>query len=173
MAKELYSRTNQKMLFAGLSIANWRQAEASSAVDVMVSIQAEIEASLFHLYGAVLGLCGEIADYYQLPAEHTDVESFLCPAVLDRVPSPELALLLELMKQPDSWLSRLLSAYRQLFVAGVLPRAERRVPPPADGALITLVSVQEKQRLTVEQVEQWRGQLQEVISHCRESLVEY
>jgi len=45
-------------------------------------VQAEREACLFHLYGALLGLCHEIAGYYRLPqADANAVEQLItdCP----------------------------------------------------------------------------------------------
>src|SRR3546814_14779712 len=79
-------------------------------------IQAEREACLFHLYGALLGLCHEIAGYYRSPgADAPVVEAFLTRSVLEAAPSPELAELLELSEQSSTWLGQLLAAYRQLF----------------------------------------------------------
>ncbi|HAB84244.1 MAG TPA: PasA protein, partial [Pseudomonas sp.] len=61
MAHELYTRTNQKIFFAGLSLESWRKAEETASMNSQGLIQAEREACLFHLYGALLGLCHEIA----------------------------------------------------------------------------------------------------------------
>lgn len=66
MAKEIYTRTNQKIFFAGIALDNWRKAEASSVFNVQALVQAEREAALFHLYGGLLGLCHEIAGYYRM-----------------------------------------------------------------------------------------------------------
>ena len=67
MAHERYTRTNQKLFFAGLSLENWRKADALGTLNAQGQVQAEREASLFHLYGAVLGLCHEIAGFYRSP----------------------------------------------------------------------------------------------------------
>ena len=41
MAKEIYTRTNQKIFFAGIALDNWRKAEASSAFNVQALVQAD------------------------------------------------------------------------------------------------------------------------------------
>lgn len=61
MANERYTRTNQKLYFAGVALDFWRKAEAGRAMNWQAQVQAEREACLFHLYGALLGLCHEIA----------------------------------------------------------------------------------------------------------------
>ena len=66
MAHEPYTRTNQKIFFAGLALESLRKAEAGEAMNAQALMQSEREAVLFPLYGAVLGLCHEIADYYKL-----------------------------------------------------------------------------------------------------------
>ena len=58
MAHELYTRTNQKIYFAGLALENWRRAEEKGAMNAPGLIQAEREASLFHLYGALPATTG-------------------------------------------------------------------------------------------------------------------
>ena len=84
MAHELYTRTNQKIFFAGLSLESWRKAEETASMNSQGLIQAEREACLFHLYGALLGLCHEIAGYYRSPgADAPVVEAFLTRSVLE------------------------------------------------------------------------------------------
>jgi hypothetical protein len=137
MANELYTRTNQKLYFAGLALDAWRAAEAAQALNVQTQVQAARETALFHLYGAVLGLCHEIAGFYRLPqAGLPQVEALLSGEVLAAAPGPELAELVELAQQRDSWLAQLLAAYRRLFEP---PRQEK--PAKADPALIVAVNV--------------------------------
>ncbi|MCQ4347905.1 PasA protein [Pseudomonas stutzeri] len=124
MANELYTRTNQKIYFAGLALDAWRAADAAQAINVATQVQAARETALFHLYGAVLGLCHEIAGFYRLPqARLAEVEQLLCREVLDAAPGPELAELVELAQDRQSWLGCLLAAYRALFEP---PREERK-----------------------------------------------
>ena len=76
MARELYTRTNQKIYFAGLTLEAMRRAESGQALNAQALLQAERESCLFHLYGAALSLCHEIAGYYHVaPANAPRVES--------------------------------------------------------------------------------------------------
>lgn len=91
MAQELYTRTNQKLYFAGLALEAWKRADAERAMNAQAIIQGERESALFHLYGAVLGVCHEIAGYYRLPqAAAPRVDALLNAEVLAAAPSPEL-----------------------------------------------------------------------------------
>ena len=56
MAQETYTRTNQKLFFAGLALEAMAKAEQSQAMNAQGLVQAERESALFHLYGALLGL---------------------------------------------------------------------------------------------------------------------
>lgn len=103
MAQELYTRTNQKLYFAGLALEAWKRADAERAMNAQAIIQGERESALFHLYGAVLGVCHEIAGYYRLPqAAAPRVDALLNAEVLAAAPSPELAELVELASQPEA-----------------------------------------------------------------------
>ena len=106
MAQELYTRTNQKLYFAGLALEAWKRADAERAMNAQAIIQGGRESALFHLYGAVLGVCHEIAGYYRLPqAAAPRVDALLNAEVLAAAPSPELAELVELASQPETWAS--------------------------------------------------------------------
>jgi len=170
MAHELYTRTNQKIFFAGLSLESWRKAEETASMNSQGLIQAEREACLFHLYGALLGLCHEIAGYYRSPgADAPVVEAFLTRSVLEAAPSPELAELLELSEQPSTWLGQLLAAYRQLFQP---PRAPAKTDPRQP--LIEAVTVEgETPPLTRAELEAWRQNLKGLALRFRESLTEW
>ncbi|VXC53392.1 PasA protein [Pseudomonas sp. 8Z] len=171
MAKELYTRTNQKIFFAGIALDNWRKAEASSAFNVSALVQAEREAALFHLYGGVLGVCHEIAGYYRMPdGMVTRVEAFLDQAVLTRSPSPELAELVELAQQPETWLAQLLAAYAELFKAHQdVPKA--KVDPAMP--LITALSLESSRpELTLDDLDEYRQQLKTLVLRFREGLSE-
>ncbi|EWC42672.1 PasA protein [Pseudomonas stutzeri] len=172
MAHELYTRTNQKIFFAGLSLDSWRKAEESVSMSSQGLIQAEREACLFHLYGALLGLCHEIAGYYRSPgADAPVVEAFLTRSVLEAAPSPELAELLELSEQPDTWLGQLLAAYAQLFMP---PRAPAKVKTDPRQPLIEAVSIEdETPPLARAELEAWRQNLKGLALRFRESLTEW
>jgi len=172
MAHERYTRTNQKLFFAGLALENWQRAERQGAVNSPGLVQAEREASLFHLYGALLGLCHEITGYYRMPDAHaTRVECLLTRSLQDSPASPELAELIELAEQSGSWVADLLAAYAALFEpprAPVKPKADPRLP------LIEAVGVgDEVLPLSFEDVQGWRQQLKTLALRYRESLTEW
>lgn len=172
MAHELYTRTNQKIYFAGLALENWRRAEQKGAMNAPGLIQAEREASLFHLYGALLGLCHEIAGYYRLPtAGAPRAELFLVTTAERASPSPELAELIELAEHSETWLAQLLKAYSSLFEP---PRAPSKAKTDPTMPLIEAVSVDEQPpSLSQEQVEAWRRELKALALRFRESLTEW
>lgn len=173
MANELYTRTNQKIYFATLALDAWRAAEAAQALNAQTQIQAAREGALFHLYGAVLGLCHEIAGYYRLPqAGATQVEQLLAREVLEAAPSPELAELVELVQDRQSWLGQLLAAYRSLFEP---PRAEKKAKVDPSLALIAAVSVGElpEPELELQALSDWQQQLKRLAMRFREGMSEW
>jgi hypothetical protein len=172
MAHELYTRTNQKIYFAGLALESWRRAEEKGAMNAPGLIQAEREASLFHLYGAVLGLCHEVAGYYRLPdASAPRAELLLSRPSQDSSPSPELAELIELADHSGTWLAQLLNAHAALFAP---PRAPAKPKTDPTMPLIEAISVGEEiPALTREEVESWRRSLKDLALRFRESLTEW
>ncbi|HYQ38582.1 MAG TPA: DUF6586 family protein [Pseudomonas sp.] len=172
MANELYTRTNQKLYFAGLALDAWRAAAAAQALNAQTQIQAAREGALFHLYGAVLGLCHEIAGYYRLPqAGLPQVEQLLTREVLAAAPSPELAELVELAQERQSWLGLLLAAYHQLFEP---PREEKRAK--VDPALIVAVNVgdkEEKAELGLDSLVDWQLRIRQLAARFREGMSEW
>ncbi|WP_137817884.1 MULTISPECIES: DUF6586 family protein [unclassified Pseudomonas] len=171
MAHELYTRTNQKLYFAGLALDAWRQAEEGRAMNAQALIQAEREAALFHLYGGLLGLCHEIAGYYRLAETNVPrVELVLTKAVLDTAPSPELAELVELAQQSETWLAQLVAAYAALFQP---PQAPKKAKIDPTLPLIESLSLDEDEPpLARLLLEDWRQQLKVLALRFRESLSE-
>lgn len=172
MANERYTRTNQKIYFTGLALDACRKAEAERPANAMALIQAQREAAIFHLYGALLGLCHEIAGYYRLPgADVSQAELLLDPRVLEEAPSPELSELIELAARPDSWLAQLLTRYQELYLPPSEPRKAKLDPGLA---LIEAVSLQDEEPLlSLEQIEEWRQALKVLALRFRETLVEW
>lgn len=172
MAQELYTRTNQKIFFAGLALEGLGKAQESRAMNAQALVQAERESALFHLYGALLGLCHEIAGFYRLPqAAAPRAELLLTPQVLESIAIPEMAELVELAQQPDTWLAQLLKAYSDLFkppVAAKAPKGDVTQP------LIQAVSLDEPVAapLSRETLEEWRQNLKKLTVRFREGLSE-
>lgn len=173
MAHELYTRTNQKIYFAGLALESLARAEEGRAMNAQAQVQAGRESVLFHLYGALLGLCHEIAGFYRLPQANTArVEQILSREVLDSIAIPELAELVELAQSPQTWLAQLLSAYGELFQP---PRAPHKPKGDVTQPLIVAVNLDEEeseQELSREELESWRQNLKALAIRFRDGLNE-
>lgn len=172
MAQELYTRTNQKLFFAGLALESMAKAEQSGAMNAQGLIQAERESSLFHLYGALLGLCHEIAGFYRLPQSNAArAEALLTEDALAAVAIPEMAEMIELARHPETWLAQLLAAYADLFQP---PVAKRPVKTDVTQPLIQAVNLDEDEpaALSRETLEAWRQSLKSLARRFREALSE-
>jgi hypothetical protein len=172
MAHELYTRTNQKIFFAGLALESMARAKESRAMNAQGLEQAERESAVFHLYGALLGLCHEIAGFYRLPGANTPrAEDLLTPKVLEAIAIPEMAELVELAQHRETWLAQLLSSYNALFQP---PRAPHKPKGDVTQPLIIAVGVEEEAEpeLTREEMESWRQQLKGLAIRFREGLSE-
>jgi hypothetical protein len=172
MAHEIYTRTNQKLYFAGLSLESWRQSEKTQQINAQGYAQAEREASLFHLYGAVLGLCHEIAGYYRMPnAQASSVDHFLNTEVLLDSPSPELAELVELASHQETWLAQLLAEFSALQKP---PQQIKQAKVDPSLPLIEAVSLnEEKLPLGHVEIETWRKNIKELALRFRGALTEW
>lgn len=172
MAHELYTRTNQKLFFAGLALEAMAKARDSRAMNAQGLEQAERESAIFHLYGALLGLCHEIAGFYRLPQASTPrAEDLLSPKVLEAIAIPEMGELVELAHNGETWLAQLLASYQALFMP---PRAPRKPKGDVTQPLIIAVGAEEEpeQALTREEMETWRQQLKGLAIRFREGLSE-
>jgi hypothetical protein len=173
MAYELYTRTNQKLYFAGLAIEALKRAEQGAPMNAVAMAQAEREAVLFHLYGALLGLCHEIAGYYRLEdAASSSVERFLTPEALAAAPNPQLGELVELGGNPQTWLASLKTNYARLWQP---PREPKKPKQDVTLPLIQAVSLDEPPQalqLTADTLENWRQQLKSLAMRFREGLSE-
>jgi hypothetical protein len=172
MAHELYTRTNQKIYFAGLSLEALARSEEGRAINSQALVQAGRESVLFHLYGALLGLCHEIAGFYRLPqANAPRAEMLLTREVLETIAIPELAELVELAQNPETWLAKLLAAYAALFQP---PRAPHKHKGDVTQPLIVAVNLDEEveSELSREELESWRQNLKELAIRFRDGLNE-
>jgi hypothetical protein len=172
MAYELYTRTNQKIYFAGLALESMGKAQEGRAMNAQALLQAERESALFHLYGALLGLCHEIAGYYRLPqANAPRAEMLLNQDVLDALAIPEMAELIELAQHGETWLAQLMAAYNALFQP---PRAPKKAKGDVTQPLIVAINLDDEPEpeLTREELESWRQQLKGLAIRFREGLSE-
>jgi hypothetical protein len=118
----------------------------------------------------LLGLCHEIAGYYRLPTA-ASVEQLLADDALNAIAIPEVAELLELARQRETWLAQLLSAYADLFrppVAKKTPKTDVTQP------LIQAVNLDEPEQpaLSREELESWRSNLKSLVRRFRDALSE-
>lgn len=171
MAHELYTRTNQKIYFAGLALGALGKAESGQSVSASGLAQAERESALFHLYGALLGLCHEIAGYYRLPQAGDPSAESLLGAVHD-LAIPELAELIELAQNRETWLARLLGEYAALFRPPQAPKVAKGDVRVAVIEVIQLDEAQTDQGLGREELESWRQNLKGLAIRFREGLSE-
>ncbi|MOA14042.1 hypothetical protein D3C78_1341190 [compost metagenome] len=122
----------------------------------------------------MLGLCHEIAGYYRLPqAAAPQVEQLLTREVLDAAPSPELAELVDLALDRQSWLGQLLAAYRQLFEP---PREAKKAKVDPALALITAVDVggqAEEGELGLDSLVAWQQQIKALATRFRDGMSEW
>lgn len=172
MAQELYTRTNQKLFFAGLALESMAKAEQSQAMNAQGLVQAEREAAQFHLYGALLGLCHEIAGFYRLPqAGAARAEQLLDAEVLAGMAIPELAELIELADNRQTWLAQMLTAYADLFRP---PVAKKTAKTDVTQPLIQAVNLDEPEQpaLSRAELEQWRSNLKDLARRFRDALSE-
>ncbi|RMU11208.1 hypothetical protein ALP36_00654 [Pseudomonas syringae pv. coriandricola] len=172
MAHELYTRTNQKIYFAGLALEALGREEKGQAVNSPALLQAERESALFHLYGALLGLCHEIAGFYRLPQAGTRrAEELLTREVLDAIAIPEMAELVELAHNRQTWLAQLLGAYNALYEP---PRAPKKLKGDVTQPMILAVNLdaETESDLTREELESWRQHLKGLAIRFREGLSE-
>lgn len=173
MAYELYTRTNQKIYFAGLALEALRRAEQGTAINSAALAQAEREAVLFHLYGALLGLCHEIAGYYRLPdADAAQAEGFLTADALAAAPNPQLGELVELAGNRGTWLAGLLREYAAMWQP---PREPRKPKQDVTRPLIQAVNLdapEEVQALAADELEEWRQELKSLAVRFRDGLSE-
>lgn len=174
MANELYTRTNQKLYFATLALDAWRAAEVAQALNAQAQVQGARESALFHLYGALLGLCHEIAGFYRLSqARVPEVEQLLTAEVLAAAPSPELAELFELAQDRQSWLCRLLAAYHGLFEP---PQEAKKAKVDPALELITAVNVgavAEEAELELATLLDWQQQIKRLAVRFRQGMSEW
>ncbi|RZI91420.1 MAG: PasA protein [Pseudomonas sp.] len=172
MAQELYTRTNQKLFFAGLALESMAKAEQSQAMNAQGLVQAEREAAQFHLYGALLGLCHEIAGFYRLPqAGAARAEQLLDAEVLAGMAIPELAELIELADNRQTWLAQMLTAYADLFRP---PVAKKTAKTDVTQPLIQAINLDEPEQPALSRVEleQWRSNLKDLARRFRDALSE-
>ncbi len=119
-------RTNQKLYFARLSC---QQAEQTEHVQ---QAQAQREATVFHLHGALLAFLQELVRYYRLNDPHPTLKSIEELMAAKGQISPEVAVLQHLSK--SGFIAELKRAYRLCQYA-----PEPSTPEPEDETSSNLI----------------------------------
>lgn len=110
MSKERNSypaRTNQKLYFARLQLAQMQAALATADFDREARALSCREAAIWHLASALMAFLQELSRFYKVqPVVSTAADLAAAMAARQQV-SPEAQLLLQWAEQPDSWLAQL------------------------------------------------------------------
>jgi hypothetical protein len=118
-------------------------------------------------------LCHEIAGFYRLPqANSPRAEELLRREVLESIAIPELAEMVELAGNPETWLAKLLAAHAALFQP---PRAPRKPKGDVTQPLIQAINLDEEEtpeELSRDELESWRQNLKGLALRFREGLNE-
>jgi hypothetical protein len=121
----------------------------------------------------LLGLCHEIAGFYRLPqANAPRAEMLLTREVLESIAIPELAEMVELAGNSETWLAKLLAAHSALFQP---PRVPHKPKGDVTQPLIQAINLDEEEapeELSREELESWRQNLKGLAIRFREGLNE-
>ncbi|MFC3149647.1 DUF6586 family protein [Litoribrevibacter euphylliae] len=111
--------TNEKLYFAQIALSFFEEEQAKSSVFSQNRLVALEESAVAHLYNAYVGLLCELAAEHNVPFQsETLTLNQLNDALMKRDDGRrEIAELLNLLAEPNSWLSRLHQSYRNRFVA--------------------------------------------------------
>ena len=160
---------NQKRVFAELLLDSAGQAQGQKHLQ-----QALLQSAVFQLAAAYRLYLGEIAATYQCPnAEAIDDLQSLEGALgaQDKEPA-ETRELSDLNRRPESWLSQLLDCRQSLTALAPAGQAL----PADDGNRIAAVSSAERydwSSLSAEQLRDWLGAFNALVSRHRESMTEW
>jgi len=105
-------------------------------------------------------------------ANASRAELILTPEVLESLAIPELAEMVELAQNRETWLAKLLEAHAALFQP---PRAPRKPKGDVTQPLIVAVNLDEQEpepELSREELESWRQNLKSLAIRFREGLNE-
>lgn len=111
--------TNEKLYFAQIALSFFTEEQAKASVFSQNRLAALEESAVTHLYNAYIGLLCELAAEHNVPFQPDSLSlNQLNEALMKRDDGRrEIAELLNLLAEPNSWLSRLHQTYRNRFVA--------------------------------------------------------
>ncbi len=157
-------RTNQKLYFARLACVQAQQTEH------VQQAQAQREAAVFHLHGAVLAFLQELVRYYRLsdlqPSLHSVQEQMTAKGQV----SPEINILQQLSR--DGWLAELKRAYRMCQYAPE-PSAPEPENETSSQLIIKVTQSPQAWLLDVEILREWHANLSDLIDGFRNEMVDF
>ena len=157
-------RTNQKLYFARLSC---QQAEQTEHVQ---QAQAQREATVFHLHGALLAFLQELVRYYRLNDPHPTLKSIEEQMAAKGQISPEVAVLQHLSK--SGFIAELKRASRLCQYA-----PEPSAPQPEDetssNLIIKVTQTPQAWLPDTAILREWHRDLTQLIDGFRNEMIEF
>lgn len=164
VARHHADRTNQKLYFARLACQAAEQAEQIQL------IQAQREAAVFHLQGAVLAFLQELVRYYRLSDLQPTLASVEQHMAARGQVSPEIQQLKQLSQ--DGFLAELQRAYRSCQYAPEPAAAE----PEDDTSSKLILKVTQSPQAWLPDAQilrEWHAELLSLIDGFRNEMVEF
>jgi hypothetical protein len=157
-------RTNQKLYFARLAV---QQAEKTEHLQ---QIQAQREAAVFHLHGAVLAFLQELVRYYRLNESKPSLQNVEAQMAQRGQISPEIQVLKKLAQ--EGFLAELNRAYRLCQYAPEPAAAE----PEEQTSTQLIIKVTQSPQAWLPDTQilrEWHSELQQLIDGFRNEMVEF
>ena len=157
-------RTNQKLYFSRLAC---QQAEQTEHVQ---QAQAQREAAVFHLHGALLAFLQELSRYYRLNDTQPTLKSIEELMAAKGQVSPEINVLQKLAK--DGFIAELKRAYR---LAQYAPEPTAPEPESETSSNLIIKVTQSPQAWLPDSkiLREWHRELTELIEGFRNEMVEF
>jgi hypothetical protein len=157
-------RTNQKLYFSRLAC---QQAEQTEHVQ---QAQAQREAAVFHLHGAVLAFLQELSRYYRLNDAQPTLKSIEELMAAKGQVSPEITVLQKLAK--DGFIAELKRAYR---LSQYAPEPSAPEPETETSSNLIIKVTQSPQAWLPDSkiLREWHRELTELIEGFRNEMVEF
>ena len=157
-------RTNQKLYFSRLACQHAEQTEH------IQQAQAQREAAVFHLHGAVLAFLQELSRYYRLNDAQPTLKSIEELMAAKGQVSPEITVLQKLAK--DGFIAELKRAYR---LAQYAPEPSAPEPESETSSNLIIKVTQSPQAWLPDSkiLREWHRELTELIEGFRNEMVEF
>lgn len=157
-------RTNQKLYFTRLAC---QQAEQSENLQ---QAQAQREAAVFHLHGALLAFLQELSRYYRLNETQPTFKSIEEAMAVKGQVSPEIVVLKQLAQ--DGFIAELKRAYR---LAQYAPEPSAPEPENETSSNLIIKVTQSPQAWLPDSkiLREWHKELTELIEGFRNEMVEF